>query len=65
LQTGCRLKTREPLKTLENRLNGIQEVSGSIPLISTMEESPETLEKSGASGLFLFSEHLRKSLEKY
>ena len=42
-------------------LNGIQEVSGSIPLISTKEKSPKTL-KIKASGLFLLPDIIR---EKY
>ena len=39
------------MKNQRNKLNGIQEVSGSIPLISTKTQSPEAL-KDKASGLF-------------
>ena len=48
----------------EMRLNGIQEVSGSIPLISTTEESPETLEKQVLPGFFCCLFSFAKSAEK-
>jgi len=38
---------------MEKVLNGIQEVSGSIPLIST-KKKPGILDNSGTPGFFIF-----------
>jgi len=54
LPLGYHSQDRKPLKTLTLRLNGIQEVSGSIPLISTKEKAVNPL-FSRVCGFFLFS----------
>ena len=43
LHPSCILERLYALETLHFRLNGIQEVSGSIPLISTTEKMGKAL----------------------
>ena len=54
LQSYYKKNCHFPLIMLHSRLNGIQEVSGSIPLISTKKKDREVLKNQGFPVFFCF-----------